>query len=699
MSASTSQPAGRERRRFAWYLSRTWLRIALICICGVAARWPALRGEPIWDDEYLVRDNPFIRSPLLILETFRHYLFPESSSPHYRPVQNISYFIDYYFWNGDSLGYHISNVLWHVAGAVLLFFLLRQLLVKISARCRAGLAGNDSVWSTVAFFVALLWVVHPAHSAAVDYISGRADSLACVFSCAAWLLYLRARKVSRLSLRIASYTGAAFSVLLALASRESACMWLLIFFLHLFAIEREITRRTKGIVFAAVMSVFALYVGLRHLPHEQVGAVGFGGNPMAIRVVLMLRALGDYARILLCPTNLHMERSVESPVAVLGNAGWREAIGVEYLSIAGLLVATALCFGALRRGRAQPVRVFGVAWFVVAFLPISNLFELNATVAEHWLYLPSIGLLLFIIGIGLEMPARLRQFALVSSSFAVIALSARSFVRSGDWVTAETFYRHSLASGAAKPRIALNLALILINKADYAKAEPLLRKVVRLYPDYPIAINALAHALFRQGKEEEAQKYFALAKEVADRTRTDYPRTWIAVLNVAHMRVHDHDLNGAADVLEKARAEYPGTWEIVKFSAEIQRQLRGPAAAEPLLKEFADKNWWHADAAISLGKIFSEEGNLAQAEAQFRHASRLDIHSVDALNLIALLDVRQQKFDGAMTAQQQALARQPDQPRQYLLLSDILDKMGRTSEAHAALTQVTRLQSLAKQTL
>ena len=51
--------------------------------------------------------------------------------------------------------------------------------------------------SGAAFFFALLWMVHPVHSAAVDYISGRADSLAFFFACAGWLLYLQAREMPR----------------------------------------------------------------------------------------------------------------------------------------------------------------------------------------------------------------------------------------------------------------------------------------------------------------------------------------------------------------------------------------------------------------------------------------------------------------------------------------------------------------------
>jgi hypothetical protein len=41
------------------------------------------------------------------------------------------------------------------------------------------------------------------------------------------------------------------------------------------------------------------------------------------------------------------------------------------------------------------------------------------------------------------------------------------------------------------------------------------------------------------------------------------------------------------------------------------------------------------------------------------------------------------------------VAREPNQPRQYLLLSDILDKLGRTAEAQNARDDATRLKAIA----
>src|SRR5262245_44787950 len=206
---STSNAIGLSRR-LRNYWDRPWVRFALLITFGFAARFPDLQGQLLWDDAHFVAENPFIRSPLLILEAFRHYLFPDSFGGHYRPIQTISYTFDYLLWNGESYGFHVSSVLWHVLGGCLLYKLLQR-LITLAGVSLASSNTDDTVVTpakiidAAAFFAAFLWVVHPAHSAAIDYVSGRADSLACVFSCAGWLLYLRAREVSRLPVRCVVY--------------------------------------------------------------------------------------------------------------------------------------------------------------------------------------------------------------------------------------------------------------------------------------------------------------------------------------------------------------------------------------------------------------------------------------------------------------------------------------------------------------
>ncbi|MEY2548802.1 MAG: protein O-mannosyl-transferase [Verrucomicrobiota bacterium] len=694
---AVTSPVAAERSRLARWgkcFRRTWVQACALALLGFVVRFPALQGELIWDDEYLVRENPMTRSPMLVIETFRHHLFLDSSSAHYRPVQNISYCLDYLVWKGDIYGYHLTNVFLHVASAVLLFFLLRRILPPLLRQRKHSGDGAGSAGLAGAFWIALLWAVHPAHSAAVDYISGRADSLAAFFACAAWLLYLRGRGVTRRPIRAGLYALGCLCGLLALCSRESALIWLAVFLLHLFAFAAETPRRKWAIV-AACLCVVAGYLALRALPEARQSNPATAGSPAVVRATLMMRALGDYGRLLIYPANLHMDRTVVSPAELLGNAGWRTAVRAEYLSFFGLIVVSALLFGACWKGSARAIRAFGAGWFVIAFLPISNLVELNATVAEHWLYLPSMGLLIFGYGCAAELRKSRWAFAALVLPLAVAVLATRSYVRSEDWLNSETFYRNSLASGASKPRIALNLGLVLTAKGKYAEAEPLLRRVVAIEPDYPIAINALAHLLYREGKMEEANKYFAESAKAAARTRTEYPRTWIAALNVAHLRFAEKDVTGALETVERGVRDYPDTWELISFESELLRELHGPQAALPVVQGFAKRHWWHAPAAVALGKLFSEAGNVVEAEAAFRHASRLDIYGVEALNLLALMEVRHNHLEAAFATQGRAVSRQPDQPRQYLLLSDILEKMGRTAEAQAALAQVSQLSSLA----
>lgn len=672
------------------YVEKHWIRCVLLFVFGVAARFPALQGQLVWDDTWLVRDNPLIKSVLLIPESFRHFLTLDSSSSHYRPVQNISYFFDYLFWNADPYGYHLSNLFWHVGSGILLYFLLLRLLEPFRGRFQDGGRGLLSV---AAFFVALLWMVHPVHSAAVDYISGRADSLAFFFAGGGWLLYLRGREARNLAWQCLLHSFAAVLAVLALCSRETACIWMLLFLVHLFAFDTASTRRAKFIVLTFCLCLVGFYAGLRQLPvRVQTSGAASTASPTQARGVLMLRALGDYSRLMLFPSNLHMERTVETTGAMATAPDWRSAIVREYLSILGIVAAATLLYGASRKGKARPIRVFGATWFVLAYLPVSNLFELNATVAEHWLYLPSVGFLLFAVGCCLELPARYRGILVASSCLAVLALSARSFVRSGDWLSAETFYRHALRAGAAKTRMALNLGQIYAERGDYAKAEPLLRKVVAMNPEYPMAQNALGHLLLSQGKREEAEKVFAVAARLAGEARPDQQRTWIAALNTAFMYYQDRDLAAALAVLQKARADFPGTWPLIKLEAEVLQAAERSDEALVLVGEFSRANWWHASAAITLGRINLESERFAEAGAALRHASRLDVHDAESLNLLALLDVRQGRLQDACATQRRAISRQPDQPRQYLLLADILGKMGRTDEANAALAQVTRLQ-------
>jgi Flp pilus assembly protein TadD len=699
LERSRSGPFEMVKRPIARLVSAHWFRCAALGTVAMLVHSPALQGQRIWDDHYLLNENPFIKSPVLLLEMFRHHLFLDSFSAHYRPAQNISLMVDYFFWNTNEFGFHLTNVILHAGSGILLYFLLRYLFGSLFLARRPPLVRNRAQsrlpWiGHSAFLISLLWVVHPVHSAAVDYISGRADSLAFFFAAAGWLLFLKAQNISRPTFRFGVYGLAAASGLVALLSREIVCVWIVLFIAHVIWFEKGILFRRRLGAVVCCLFLFGIYVGLRQLPEQRPSLPPQTGWSAPVRGMLVARALGDYARLMIFPANLHMERSVFEPMMFRSNSDWRKTIGLEYVSVLGLVLLAFFAFGVAKKGRGQAVRILGASWFLAAFLPISNIVQLNATVAEHWLYLPSVGFLIFLAGFAVEL--RLSRQGLVTSLtlLAVIALGVRSFVRSSDWSNEETFDKRTLAAGATSGRVAVNLAQIYVRRGDYVAAEKILRHLMETSPDYPTARNTFAALLSLQGKKPEAEAILAATVKMSPQARRDYPRTWWAALTLAQFRHEAKDDQAALAILKVARADYPNVWDLIKLEAELRRQTQGPAAALPLIEDFARENWWHYGATLALGKLYAQEDDPARAEGALRRASLLDVHDAEALRLLAVIRLGENRLEEACRAERRAIARQPDEPSHYFFLSNILEQMGRNDEAHAALAQVARLRAL-----
>ena len=676
-----------------------WARILIILVAAIIVRAPALSGDRVWDDNFLVRDNPFIKSPVLIPEVFRHYLFLDSYSAHYRPVQNLSYMLDYFIWDKNTFGFHLTNVLLHAASAVALFFLIRELIVSlrclgIAAAVRARVRRHVPSVSIIAFILALLWAVHPVHSAAVDYISGRADSLAFLFAACGWLLFLRAVGSDRYRHRAGLFVSAGVCCLLALLSRETACIWLVLFLGYVVAVETRLSRsqRVQSVLWCAMLVL--VYWSCRQLPDQQPPSALDERYPLPVRVVLMARSLGDYARLLVFPSNLHMERSILDGAHLYSFDGSAN-LDLQYLSILGLTFLAVLIAGCIWSGRGRSMRIFGAIWFLAAYLPVSNIVQLNATVAEHWLYLPSVGFLIFVAGCALELPVRYRNLVPWAAAACVIALSGRSFIRSGDWSSEETFYKRTFEAGSRSARVALNLGEIYSDRKEYSKAERIFRSILAQNPGYPVAQNNLGSVLYRQGKIKEAESLFTEVQKRSPETSKEYPRTWIGALSLADLHYNKGEYRAATETVIPALQKNPEVWDLLGLECEILRKCNRLDAALLLAEDFARDHWWHYGVHLALGRLYAQKGDLVNAERALSDARRLDVHETDAVRMLVNLWMNQDRLDEALRAQLRIVRSHSDEPRQYLLLSQVLTRMGRMDEAKAALEKVSRLRTLA----
>jgi len=177
--------------------------------------------------------------------------------------------------------------------------------------------------------------------------------------------------------------------------------------------------------------------------------------------------------------------------------------------------------------------------------------------------------------------------------------------------------------------------------------------------------------------------------------RVSSPRAWTIRLNLAAMARARNDNEGALAIVDEASRDYPGIWGVARYKAELVRGMCGPEAALPIMEEFTRNRWWHCEAFIALGRLLWESGDAALAEKAFRHASWLDVHDAESLSCLAILRMQQNRLEDAFQTQCRAVSRQPDEIRPYLLLSDILQKMGRTAEARAAIARVSEMKASA----
>jgi predicted Zn-dependent protease len=113
------------------------------------------------------------------------------------------------------------------------------------------------------------------------------------------------------------------------------------------------------------------------------------------------------------------------------------------------------------------------------------------------------------------------------------------------------------------------------------------------------------------------------------------------------------------------------------------------------VEEFVRLHWWHHDALLALGRLYGEIGPIDRSVELLGRASNVDVWETDALNLLVTVLARQNRVAEACAAQQRAIARRPDEPRQYLVLSELLQRGGRAKEARAALAEFNRLRVIA----
>ena len=120
----------------SFVVKKLWaVLILLVAVFIIYA--PAARNGFVWDDTALILRDPLIRSWRLIPEGFNHFLFVDATaSDFYRPIQRLSYTIDYAAFAFRPGPYHITSLLWHSLAAIALLLFAEEILLNFGVERR-----------------------------------------------------------------------------------------------------------------------------------------------------------------------------------------------------------------------------------------------------------------------------------------------------------------------------------------------------------------------------------------------------------------------------------------------------------------------------------------------------------------------------------------------------------------------------------
>ena len=588
-------------------------RFALLAIViAVAAIYaPAVRNGFVWDDTALILRDPLIRSWQLIPEGFNHFLFVDATASNfYRPIQRLTYTIEYGLFMVRPAPYHLTNIALHAGAAMALLFFAETLFLSFAIPPRRSLC--------LASIASFIWAIHPVHSAAVDYVSGRADPLAAVFGflgCYLALVSLRAEKRRRLFI----LAGAGLAFFASALSKESGLMFPVLSLVLLLALKNYRAALQLGV---AAIFVAALYLSLR-LAADHTVPPHFGTEPpLAARPITAARAIAEYTGLLLFPTNLHMDRSVQNSFgspADMSKAAWREMQTLAGISLLGCAI-----IAAIHARKRNPVVFVSLFLTAVSYLPMSGLFPLNSSVAEHWIYIPSAFLFLAATAAVSQLlealPLRPRSVRALGAVVVcwVAFLGLRTFVRGFDWRDQRTFLERTIAAGGDSARMLINLGALESGENQLGSARRHLESALRKEPDQPFAVINLAAVAVKEND-------FAAARQLLDRAR-QMP----LVEAQAHelLAILESKENGRANLLRLRLAAHTGApnWLIEKRYIRVLAETGAMAAAIHEAKTCLQNDWFRAETWQLLAQLLLKSGHKQEAAEALACANSYDVH-------------------------------------------------------------------------
>jgi protein O-mannosyl-transferase len=595
----------------------SWLLPVLLALVTFVAFLPTFdNGFVNWDDDANFLGNANYRG--LGPPQLRWMLTTFLPGGHYIPLTWLTFGLDYVLWGMNPVGYHLTNLLLHVASVLVFYAVAVRLLAAASPAASAVSAKLGGALAAVFF------AIHPLRVESVAWATERRDVLCGLFYLLAVLAYLRASEGGRADgqWRRPWYWAALGWAALALLSKSMAVsLPVVLLVLDVYPLARLGGGRADGrgwwawsvwlekvpfVLLSGAASVTAVVAMARNqaiAPIDTLSVV----DRAAVSVYSLVFYLGKMA------VPLHL-----SPLYALP----QRVDPLSWPFLAAGAIAAALSVVAILWRRRWPGLLAVWVSYISILLPVLAIVQAGPQLAaDRYTYLAGLGWALLVGGSLAAWWARAaprhiqarRTAILAGAGLAVMAsLGALTWRQVYVWHDPSTLWSHALATHPSA--IAhYNLGVFQLNRGDLASAMDHFREALAVKPSYAAAHNNLGVAFAQQGDLVKATAHFrqALAIEPDDAETQG---------NLGNALARQGDLREAAIHLRRALALEPGDGEAHKNLGNVLAQEGRLDEALQEYREAVKVNPGDPEVYANMGMALSRQGRRAEAIEQFRRA-------------------------------------------------------------------------------
>ena len=619
-----------------------------IGLLGLLAYANTFEASWAFDDGVNILRNPFLRWTEL---SFDNLWRAATRGINDRPVADVTFALNYYLHGFTVPGFHAVNIAIHIANGLLVQALARITFHRVRQSRRqwqAPLATTRLEWA--ALFAGLLFTLHPIQTQSVTYIVQRMNSMATLFYLAAMLLYLHGRFSETRRRRVAAFSAALASGLLAAGSKENALTLPIAIWLYELFFFRDLNRSWALRAGAWIATPMLLIGGIAFYivvygPDMGYASRSFG---MGERVLTQLRVLVFYLSLMALPLPSRLNIAHDFPVS-------QSFLDPATTLASGLLLGALLAAGIGMAPRAR-IASFAVLWFFLNLVMESSILPLEI-VYEHRTYLPMAAVCIALSHAAFTL-IPLPTLRLVGISAALVAaLGCATFVRNATWIDGITLWSDAYSKSPNALRAVHNLgaalgragrndeAIVLYEKSiqidpaqadpyqnlgasmlelgDYERALEYMRQAVRLEPDNHLALGGLGDALSELDRLEEAATAYVASLE-------HYPDERVFT-SLGVLRHKQGRFNEAIQLFNTA-LRYNPEYGLALINMGLVYIDKGEL--DRALQHFllVLKTYDEPETHVHIGNVYWEQGRSGAAIHHLQEAVRLAPHSPIAAN-------------------------------------------------------------------